>query len=238
MNHAKIVVVEAQRAIRDRFGEFLCQNGHKVEHLNPQDRVIQKITCNNYDLILAEDGMPNLSTVELLSLLRIHQLLVPVIVVGNGACVRSAVEAIHCGAKDFLLLSEDKAKLNEIILNELKTKEKIFSNRKMDMVTTKMVANGDSMQHLLQMAKRIAPSGATVLIQGESGTGKELIAKYIHLNSGRGEQAFVAMNCAALPENLAESELFGYEKGAFTGAVTRRSGRFEPAESRFEKIVG
>jgi len=92
-----------------------------------------------------------------------------------------------------------------------------------------MIASSEGMRRLLEMADRIAPSSATVLIQGESGTGKEILARYIHARSGRGDQPFVAMNCAALPENLAESELFGYEKGAFTGAVAQRFGRFERA---------
>lgn len=92
-----------------------------------------------------------------------------------------------------------------------------------------MIACSEGMRRLLEMADRIAPSAATVLIQGESGTGKEMLARYIHAHSGRGDQAFVAMNCAALPESLAESELFGYEKGAFTGAVAQRCGRFERA---------
>jgi transcriptional regulator with PAS, ATPase and Fis domain len=92
-----------------------------------------------------------------------------------------------------------------------------------------MIARAEAMQRLMDMAARIAPSPATVLIQGESGTGKEVLARFIHARSGRGDQPFVAMNCAALPENLAESELFGYEKGAFTGAVAQRCGRFERA---------
>ncbi len=92
-----------------------------------------------------------------------------------------------------------------------------------------MIASTEGMRRLLEMADRIAPSSATVLIQGESGTGKEILARYIHARSGRGDQPFVAMNCAALPESLAESELFGYEKGAFTGAVSQRCGRFERA---------
>ncbi|WP_054031309.1 sigma-54 interaction domain-containing protein [Desulfatitalea tepidiphila] len=92
-----------------------------------------------------------------------------------------------------------------------------------------LIASTEGMRRLLEMANRIAPSSATVLIQGESGTGKEILARYVHARSGRGDQPFVAMNCAALPENLAESELFGYEKGAFTGAVSQRCGRFERA---------
>ncbi len=95
---------------------------------------------------------------------------------------------------------------------------------------TEMVAGAENMQRLLEMVKRIAPSSATVLIQGESGTGKEVMARYIHRSSGRSDHPFIAMNCAALPDNLAESELFGYEKGAFTGAIARKRGRFEQAQ--------
>ncbi len=120
--------------------------------------------------------------------------------------------------------------VNEIINNNLKDSIKKQEKMEKEPAAMEMVASAENMQRLLEMVKRIAPSAATVLIQGESGTGKEVMARYIHRNSGRSDHPFIAMNCAALPDNLAESELFGYEKGAFTGALARRFGRFEQAQ--------
>ncbi|MBR1946363.1 MAG: sigma-54-dependent Fis family transcriptional regulator, partial [Alphaproteobacteria bacterium] len=129
----------------------------------------------------------------------------------------SAVKAIKAGAKEYIPLPPDAELIGAVL--------SAFS-----MQTTPVVYKDAAMEKVLQLAKQIAPSTASVLITGESGTGKEVIAKYIHANSKRSSAPFVAVNCAAIPENLLESELFGYEKGAFTGAIARRIGKFEEAD--------
>lgn len=166
------------------------------------------------DLIMADVKLDIYSLVERLDAERIC---VPVVACGVAADARSAVKAIKAGAKEYIPLPPDA----ELIGAVLST----FS-----MQTTPVVYKDAAMEKVLQLAKQIAPSTASVLITGESGTGKEVIAKYIHANSKRASQPFVAVNCAAIPENLLESELFGYEKGAFTGAVARRIGKFEEAD--------
>ena len=165
------------------------------------------------DLIMADVKLDIYSLVERLEAERIC---VPVVACGVAADARSAVKAIKAGAKEYIPLPPDAELIGAVLT--------AFS-----MQTTPVVYKDAAMENVLQLAKQIAPSTASVLITGESGTGKEVIAKYLHANSKRASEPFVAVNCAAIPENLLESELFGYEKGAFTGAVARRIGKFEEA---------
>ena len=226
MSGAKIVIVEAQGSIHDRFGRSLERQGHQTEYLAPEGDVARRIASRRCDMVLAAEGMTSIGTAELMFRLQENRVAVPVLIIASEGSVRHSIEAIRAGAADVVLLSDDEVKLNETIENLLEKKIKKESKP----TATKMVAGAENMQRLLEMVKRIAPSSATVLIQGESGTGKEVMARYIHLNSGRSDHPFIAMNCAALPDNLAESELFGYEKGAFTGAIARKRGRFEQAQ--------
>ncbi len=166
------------------------------------------------DLIMADVKLDIYSLVERLDAERIC---VPVVACGVAADARSAVKAIKAGAKEYIPLPPDAELIGAVL--------SAFS-----MQITPVVYKDPAMEKVLQLAKQIAPSTASVLITGESGTGKEVIAKYIHANSKRSSAPFVAVNCAAIPENLLESELFGYEKGAFTGAVARRIGKFEEAD--------
>lgn len=166
------------------------------------------------DLIMADVKLDIYSLVERLDAERIC---VPVVACGVAADARAAVKAIKAGAKEYIPLPPDAELIGAVL--------SAFS-----MQMTPVVYKDAAMEKVLQLAKQIAPSTASVLITGESGTGKEVIAKYIHANSKRSSAPFVAVNCAAIPENLLESELFGYEKGAFTGAVARRIGKFEEAD--------
>lgn len=230
MTCTKIAIVEAHKAIRDRFGRFLEEECCQVAYLAPSDGLVKSIASIGCDLVIAAENMSGFAPVGLISQLRDQHFNEPVVIVANEAAVGPAVEAIRAGAMEVILLSDDNVKLYGIIENIKKLKTNKESETTDRLKESNMVAGADNMQRLLDMVKRIAPSSATVLIQGESGTGKEVMARYIHRNSGRGNFPFVAMNCAALPENLAESELFGYEKGAFTGALTKKQGRFEQAQ--------
>ena len=226
MSGAKIVIVEAQGSIHDRFGRSLERQGHQTEYLAPEGDVARRIASRRCDMVLAAEGMTSIGTAELMFRLQENRVAVPVLIIASEGSVRHSIEAIRAGAADVVLLSDDEVKLNETIENILEKKIKKESKP----TASEMVAGAENMQRLLEMVKRIAPSSATVLIQGESGTGKEVMARYIHRSSGRSDHPFIAMNCAALPDNLAESELFGYEKGAFTGAIARKRGRFEQAQ--------
>jgi two-component system response regulator FlrC len=157
---------------------------------------------------------------------------VPVILFSDRADLRKAVSAIQNGAYDYFTKNSDDRLIRESLAGAIKItngKKKDPRNRADAHNNSSIITNSDNMNQVLNVARRVAASSATVLIQGESGTGKELVARFIHQHSGRRKNPFVATNCAALPDNLAESELFGYERGAFTGATQNRVGKFEQA---------
>jgi len=158
----------------------------------------------------------NMSVKAMVDSLKAERFSIPVIACGIGTDSKIAVQAIKAGAKEYIPLPPD----HELIAAVFETVSKDETN---------VVYRDPKMKQLLQLAKQIAPSDASVLITGESGTGKEVMARYIHRQSNRASHKFISVNCAAIPENLLESELFGHEKGAFTGAVARRIGKFEEA---------
>ncbi len=157
---------------------------------------------------------------------------VPVILISDTGDLRKAVSAIQNGAYDYFTKNSDDRLIRESLAGAIKItneQKKDTGNRSNAHNNRSIITSSDNMNQVLNVARRVAASSATVLIQGESGTGKELVARFIHQHSGRQKNPFVATNCAALPDNLAESELFGYEKGAFTGATQNRMGKFEQA---------
>ena len=195
--------------------QIAIKKGGSVALAESVDQALELLRSGqSADLIMADVKLDIYSLVERLDAERIC---VPVVACGVAADARSAVKAIKAGAKEYIPLPPDAELIGAVL--------SAFS-----MQTTPVIYKDKAMEQVLQLAKQIAPSSASVLITGESGTGKEVIAKYIHANSKRSSAPFVAVNCAAIPENLLESELFGYEKGAFTGAVARRIGKFEEAD--------
>jgi two-component system response regulator FlrC len=226
-----IAIIESRRSIYERFGDALLRKGHQVRCLSSEPEIVAEFTIRPYDLLIGSDPLPRMSLPELMAYLKKNNIGAPVVVMAEKGVVQQAIEAIRLGAADYLLVSDDEALLHKKIENILKIKDKKQDKAAVRSAWTEIITQSANMRQLLDMAQRVAPSAATVLIQGESGTGKELLARFIHGNSGRAAHPFVAMNCAALPENLAESELFGYERGAFTGALQRKSGKFELAQN-------
>src|SRR5712675_3395284 len=165
------------------------------------------------DLLMVEVAVDIRALVEKLELEHIH---VPIVACGIENHARAAVAAIHAGAKEYIPLPPDPELIAAVLA--------AVSDD-----TRELIYRDETMAHVVKLAQQIAPSDASVLITGESGTGKEVLARYVHLRSNRSRGAFISVNCAAIPENLLESELFGHEKGAFTGAVARRIGKFEEA---------
>lgn len=195
--------------------KIALQKGGSVTHAETIDQALETLrNGQGADLIMADVKLDIYSLVERLDGERIC---VPVVACGVAEDARAAVKAIKAGAKEYIPLPPDAELIGAVL--------SAFS-----MQTSPVVYKDPVMERALQLAKQIAPSTASVLITGESGTGKEVVAKFIHANSKRANAPFVAVNCAAIPENLLESELFGYEKGAFTGAVSRRIGKFEEAD--------
>lgn len=195
-------------------GKIALNRGAKVTHCETIERALNALRSGEaIELVMIDIKQDVKSFINQLNSERIA---VPVIACGIGNDKSEAVRAIKSGAKEYVPLPPDPELIAAVL--EAVTEE-----------SSDMIADDPAMQQVMQMAKQIAPSDATVLITGESGTGKEVMSKFIHENSRRKDKRFVSINCAAIPENLLESELFGHEKGAFTGAVARRIGKFEEA---------
>ncbi|MEQ8964451.1 MAG: sigma-54 dependent transcriptional regulator [Azospirillaceae bacterium] len=195
-------------------GRIAHQRGAKVAHVDTIDGALESLRGGRgADLLMVDVKLDIERLIASLAEERIH---LPVVACGIGNDARAAVRAIRAGAKEYVPLPPD-ADLIAAVLEAVAEEQ------------SSIVTKDPAMHKVLKLAEQIAPSDASVLITGESGTGKELMARFIHRKSRRGERAFVSVNCAAIPENLLESELFGHEKGAFTGAVARRIGKFEEA---------
>ncbi|MFN7226123.1 MAG: sigma-54-dependent transcriptional regulator [Holosporales bacterium] len=195
-------------------GKIALARGAKVAHVNDPEQALRGLRAGQgSDLIMVDVKQPVDKLIEMLAAERFH---IPVVACGIGANADEAVAAIKAGAKEYIPLPPDP-ELIAAVLEAVTQENHTVVHR--DPATAKV----------LKLADQIAPSEASVLITGESGTGKEVFARYIHKKSKRANAAFISINCAAIPENLLESELFGHEKGAFTGALARRVGKFEEA---------
>jgi len=227
----KIAILETNGMVLQRFGPGLTKSGFELTSLKSTEPLSSESGRPRCDAILSSDPPPGTSAENLVRRAKAIDFDMPVVFIAETQSVRRAVEAIHCGAHEYLHISEDPILLVKIMQNALKVKSEPLVGKSPAGNPPVIITASPAMRLLLDMAGRIAHANATVLIQGESGTGKELFARYIHHCSGRKNHRFVAMNCAALPDNLAESELFGYERGAFTGAVQRKTGKFELADN-------
>jgi len=188
------------------------------------------------DLVLTDMKMPVMDGIELLEKIKAVNPLLPVMMMTAYGTVEKAVEAMQKGAYNYILKPFDNEGLIIFVKKAIDMYQVVKENLRLrDVVETRynfgnIVGKSKRMQEVFELVKKMAPSSATVLIEGESGTGKELVAKSIHFNSPRKDKPFIAVNCSALSENLLESELFGHEKGAFTGAIAMKKGRFELAD--------
>lgn len=232
-----ILVVEDGQTQREMLRDFLRENGHEASEAKQGEEALDLLRRNYFDLLLIDYKMPGMDGMELLKRVKQINPEIDVIMITAYGTIETAVQAMKAGAADYitkpieldeLLLLVDRIserrtllKENEILREELGRKG----------VTAKdIIFRSAAMNEVINLAGRVADSRATVLIQGESGTGKELVARLIHALSPRSGKPMTVVNCAALPETLLESELFGHEKGAFTGASQRRIGRFEEAD--------
>ncbi|MBI3121498.1 MAG: sigma-54-dependent Fis family transcriptional regulator [candidate division NC10 bacterium] len=236
MDPLRIFVVDDEAAQRELIGGFLRKQGHEVLLAGSGGEAAARVREMRVDLVLSDFKMPGMSGLELLRAVKAVSPEIPFILVTAYGTVETAVQAMKEGAADYLTKPLD---LEELLLRIGRVSEQVRLQSAVRQLQAHLVERhrlegiiGESgrMQEVLALVKRVAPSEATVLIRGESGTGKELIARAIHFNSPRATGPLVTLNCAALPEHLLESELFGHEKGAFTGAVAQRKGRFELAD--------
>jgi two-component system NtrC family response regulator len=230
-----ILVVDDEPPQLELIGGFLKKQGFEVTLAESGETALQIFRRESFDLVLTDQRMPNLSGLDLLKAVRTVNPETPVIVVTAYGSIETAVSAIKAGATDYLTkpLNLDELlhrieKVREhhrLVLENRDLREELGERHRIEGI----IGESGRMLEVFSLVRRVAPSEATVLIRGESGTGKELIAKAIHFASPRASGPLVKVNCAALPETLLESELFGHEKGAFTGALVTRKGRFEVA---------
>ena len=191
-------------------------------------------TCRkmNPDMVIADMAVPNFSPIEFLQKVKQEDPSCEILFLSEEPVVEDAVEVVRQGALDYLIkpVQEEQIELClKKVISGKKSREPDQQEERPKGEKVRIITEDPEMQRLMKLARKVSDSSASVLIQGESGTGKELFAKYIHEQSNRNGMPFVAVNCAALPENLLESELFGHEKGAFTGAISRKAGKFELA---------
>lgn len=207
--------------------KIFLESGYHVKTATNGRLAYEEIIKNHYDLVISDMNLSQINGISLLKRIKECKTTLPVVLIADEACVNEAVEAMKLGADDFLLkpLTPKMMELiHSYVANGSNDKKKEESRKRF-----KIITQNEKMEKLLETARDVADSKASIFIQGESGTGKELFARYIHHHSSRRDEPFVAVNCAALPENLLESELFGHEKGAFTGAISRKKGKFELA---------
>ena len=229
----RVLVVDDETAIREAIRMTLEYENYRVDEARSGQEGIDKATKTPYDAILLDIKMPVLDGIEVLENLKEQRVPTPVIMVSGHGDISTAVECTKRGAFDFLEkpLNRDKLLLSvRNAVRQQKLAEEVDELRERAERDYQLVGDSAPMRELKSQIELAAPTKATVLIQGQSGTGKELVAREIHRRSSRARMPFVQVNCAAIPEELIESELFGHEKGSFTGAVRKQTGKFVAAD--------
>ncbi|MCK5862237.1 MAG: sigma-54-dependent Fis family transcriptional regulator, partial [Candidatus Hydrogenedentes bacterium] len=231
----RIVVTEDDQVQREIIGDILKLEGYEVCSCADGVAALEALQDTVYDILLTDMKMPKMNGLELLRCAKRACPDIDVVVMTAHATVKTAVTAIKEGAADYLEKPFDKDELLLVIARTCERNELRRHNRMLSQLVDASVSLGNivgksaAMRDVFERTRRAVAVPSNVLIQGESGTGKELIARHLHFSGPRSKKPFVVVNCAAIPDNLVESELFGHEKGAFTGAETTRPGKFELA---------
>lgn len=231
---AKILVIDDEKSIRNALEEVLVYENHKVDLSSDGDEGLELFKKNNYDVVLLDIKMPKTDGIEVLEQISSEAPDIPVIMITGHGNVDTAVEAIKKGAFDFIEKPLDLNRLLITIRNALDKSDLITETKVLKRKVSKtydMIGESSPIKKIREMIDKVAPTDARVLISGKNGTGKELVARWLHEKSQRSEMPFVEVNCAAIPSELIESELFGHEKGAFTSAHRDRTGKFEQAHN-------
>ncbi|WP_299979121.1 sigma-54 dependent transcriptional regulator [Desulfobacula sp.] len=236
MKKAKILIAEDHDLNRKNLVELLSENGYEVKAVKDGQEAMEVFPYDKYDLVITDLKMPHIDGLQLLKFIKEMNPENVVVMMTGYATVKSAVEAMRLGAFDYITKPLKKDRVGLVVeraLSHAKLKEEniiLRGHLEEKYNFGKLTAYSDKMKDVFEKIKKAASSDSTVAIYGESGTGKELVAHALCFNSGRKAQPFVTVNCGAIPEELLESELFGHEKGAFTGAIRSRTGRFELAQ--------
>lgn len=228
----KILVIDDERAIRNILKEILQNEGYVVDEANDGEEGLKKFTDNLYDLVLCDIKMPKLDGIEFLNKANEQNPDVPIIIISGHGNIETAVDAVKKGAYDYISKPPDLNRMLITIRNAMdKTilvKETKVLKRKASKVQ-EIIGESESIKKIKATIDKVAPTDARVLVTGENGSGKELVARWLHEKSNRNTAPIVEVNCAAIPSELIESELFGHEKGSFTSAIKQRIGKFEQA---------
>lgn len=231
-----ILLVDDHKSFRDSLARVLNGEGYRVFAATDGEEALDILRQENINLILTDLKMPRMDGVELLRVAKTLHPEVEVILITGFGTVDTAVTAMKDGAFDYIQKPFKPRDIIKLVRKALEKQSLVLENRLLQerikefQKFEKIIGQSPAMKKILEVVTQVAPSSATVLIQGESGTGKELIAQAIHDLSPRAHRPFIKVSCAALPETLLEAELFGYERGAFTGAIARKEGRFELAD--------
>ncbi len=229
---AKILVIDDQKSIRNTLKDILEYESHEVLLAENGEEGVELFDKNKFDLVLCDIKMPNMDGMEVLDVIVEKNTDIPVIMISGHGNIDTAVEAIKKGAYDFIEKPLDLNRLLVTVKNAQERKDLVVETKVLKRKVSKtyeMVGESEPINHVKEMIDKVAPTDARVLITGQNGTGKELVARWLHEKSSRASQPFVEVNCAAIPSELIESELFGHEKGAFTSAHKQRKGKFEQA---------
>jgi two-component system nitrogen regulation response regulator NtrX len=229
---ASILIIDDEKAIRKTLSEILSFEGYKIDEAGDGEEGLKRFSEKNYDLVLCDIKMPKVDGIEFLEKAKMINADVPIIMISGHGNIDTAVEAVKKGAFDYISKPPDLNRLLITLRNatekqDLVTQTKVLK-RKVSKVQ-EMVGQSKPMQKIKDTIEKVAPTDARVLITGENGVGKELVARWIHEKSNRSSGPMVEVNCAAIPGELIESELFGHEKGSFTSAIKQRIGKFEQA---------
>ncbi|MCF5140635.1 response regulator [Pseudomonas sp. PA-6-1D] len=219
----KVLLVEDDRALREALADTLLLAGHDYRAVGSAEEALEAVEQESFSLVVSDVNMPGMDGHQLLGLLRARQPQLPVLLMTAHGAVERAVDAMRQGAADYLVKPFEPKALIELVARHALG---VVSNADGEGPIAFELASAQ----LLELAARVARSDSTVLISGESGTGKEVLARYIHQQSSRAKQPFIAINCAAIPDNMLEATLFGHEKGSFTGAIAAQAGKFEQAD--------
>jgi DNA-binding NtrC family response regulator len=231
---ATILIIDDEKAIRKTLTEILSFEGYKIDEAADGDEGLKKFKEKTYDAVLCDIKMPKIDGIDFLQKAVEINSDVPIIMISGHGTIETAVEAVKKGAYDFIQKPPDLNRMlitirNAMERNTLVHETKTLKRRAFKVQT--MIGESDPIKKIKETIEKVAPTEARVLITGENGVGKELVARWLHEKSNRAGNALVEVNCAAIPSELIESELFGHEKGSFTSAIKQRIGKFEQANA-------
>jgi DNA-binding NtrC family response regulator len=233
---AKILIIDDEKAIRNALRDILEHEKHKVEEAEDGASGLEKAKKGKFDVVLCDIKMPKMDGIEVLEKLMAHDDSIPVVMISGHGSIDTAVEAIKKGAFDFIQKPPDLNRILVTLRNALERGSLVQETKTLRQKVqrgkagSRMVGSSKQLEAIREMVEKVGPSDARVLITGGNGVGKEGVARMLHEKSSRKGGPFIEVNCAAIPGELIESELFGHEKGAFTSAVAQRKGKFELAD--------